>query len=259
MLGAAARGPAGVAASPPSARRAVRPLVRAEGEAQTLCVNPDCPQKRWARICHFASRGAMDIDGLGEQQVALFLELGLLEDVADIYSLDIDAIRRAARATARRRSPTCSGPSTRRSPDPWPTCCSGSTSCTWAAAGAEALSAGPGQPGRRHGRLRRRPRTGWTAWGRSSPSPSTPSSRIPANRELVGPPGGRGGQHAGPGAVGPAPDPGRSQRGGDRHARRPQPGGGGGRHQGPRRQVARAASPRRPSPWWWARSPERPN
>jgi DNA ligase (NAD+) len=69
------------------------PLVRPEGEAQTLCVNPDCPQKRWARIAHFASRGAMDIEGLGEQQVALFLELGLLEDVAGIYSLDFDRIR----------------------------------------------------------------------------------------------------------------------------------------------------------------------
>ncbi|MFM7063995.1 MAG: helix-hairpin-helix domain-containing protein, partial [Actinomycetes bacterium] len=41
----------------------------------------------------FASRGAMDIDGLGEQQVALFLELGLLNDVAGIYSLDFDRIR----------------------------------------------------------------------------------------------------------------------------------------------------------------------
>jgi DNA ligase (NAD+) len=69
------------------------PLVRAEGEAQTLCVNPDCPQKRWARIAHFASRGAMDIDGLGEQQVALFLELGLLDDVAGIYTLDLERIR----------------------------------------------------------------------------------------------------------------------------------------------------------------------
>ncbi|MFZ4519263.1 MAG: NAD-dependent DNA ligase LigA [Microthrixaceae bacterium] len=69
------------------------PLVRPEGEAQTLCVNPDCPQKRWARIAHFASRGAMDIEGLGEQQVALFLELGLLDDVAGIYSLDLDRIR----------------------------------------------------------------------------------------------------------------------------------------------------------------------
>ncbi len=69
------------------------PLVRPEGEAQTLCTNPDCPQKRLARITHFGSRGAMDIDGLGEQQVALFLELGLLEDVAGIYSIDFDRIR----------------------------------------------------------------------------------------------------------------------------------------------------------------------
>ena len=69
-----------------------QPLVRPEGEAQHLCVNPDCPAKRLARISHFASRGAMDIDGLGEQQVALFLELGLIEDVADIYTLDFDAI-----------------------------------------------------------------------------------------------------------------------------------------------------------------------
>ncbi len=67
-------------------------LVREEGEAQTRCVNPDCPQKRLARITHFGSRGAMDIEGLGEQQVQLFLELGLLRDVADIYSLDYDRI-----------------------------------------------------------------------------------------------------------------------------------------------------------------------
>ena len=41
------------------------PLVRSEGEAQTRCVNPDCPQQRLARIAHFCSRGAMDIEGLG--------------------------------------------------------------------------------------------------------------------------------------------------------------------------------------------------
>ncbi len=69
-----------------------RPLVRPEGEAQHLCVNPDCPQKRWAAVCHFASRGAMDIEGLGEQQVQLFMDLGLLADVADVYSLDYDRI-----------------------------------------------------------------------------------------------------------------------------------------------------------------------
>jgi DNA ligase (NAD+) len=68
------------------------PLVRAEGEAQHLCLNAACPQKRWATVSHFASRGAMDIDGLGEQQIATFLELGLISDLADIYTLDFDRI-----------------------------------------------------------------------------------------------------------------------------------------------------------------------
>ena len=68
------------------------PLVRAEGEAQHLCLNAACPQKRWATVSHFASRGAMDIDGLGEQQISSFLELGLISDMADIYSLDFDRI-----------------------------------------------------------------------------------------------------------------------------------------------------------------------
>jgi DNA ligase (NAD+) len=69
-----------------------QPLVRAEGEAQHLCLNPACPQKRWATVSHFASRGAMDIDGLGEQQIATFLELGLLSDLADVYTLDFERI-----------------------------------------------------------------------------------------------------------------------------------------------------------------------
>jgi len=68
------------------------PLVRLEGEAQHLCRNPSCPQQRLAALSHFASRGAMDIDGLGEQQLALFLEHGLLEDLAGIYALDWDRI-----------------------------------------------------------------------------------------------------------------------------------------------------------------------
>jgi DNA ligase (NAD+) len=68
------------------------PLVRAEGEAQHLCLNAACPQKRWATVSHFASRGAMDIDGLGEQQIATFLELGLISDLADVYSLDFERI-----------------------------------------------------------------------------------------------------------------------------------------------------------------------
>jgi DNA ligase (NAD+) len=67
-------------------------LVRVEGEAQHRCLHPECPYQRWARLCHFASRGAMDIDGLGEKQVERFIDLGLLSDVSDIYRLDFDVI-----------------------------------------------------------------------------------------------------------------------------------------------------------------------
>ncbi len=65
-----------------------QPLVRLEGESDTFCVNVDCPGQRVQRISHFASRGAMDIEGFGERTVGLFVSEGLLTDVADIYSLD---------------------------------------------------------------------------------------------------------------------------------------------------------------------------
>lgn len=69
------------------------PLQRLEGEAATYCINLGCPARRATAIEHFASRGAMDIEGFGEQTVRLFLERGLLADIADIYSLDYEAIR----------------------------------------------------------------------------------------------------------------------------------------------------------------------
>jgi DNA ligase (NAD+) len=69
------------------------PLVRLEGESDTFCTNLECPGQRWARICHFTSRGAMDIEGLGERTVSLFLEHDLIRDPADIYSLDWDRVR----------------------------------------------------------------------------------------------------------------------------------------------------------------------
>jgi DNA ligase (NAD+) len=72
------------------------PLVRREGESDTFCVNPDCPARAWGRIAHFASRGAMDIEGLGERTVIQFCELGICRDVADIYALDYDRIRELA-------------------------------------------------------------------------------------------------------------------------------------------------------------------
>jgi DNA ligase (NAD+) len=62
------------------------PLVRLPGESDTFCTNLDCPGQRVQRIAHFASRSAMDIEGLGEQRVQLLVDHGLLADVADLYS-----------------------------------------------------------------------------------------------------------------------------------------------------------------------------
>ena len=62
------------------------PLVRLPGESDTFCTNLDCPGQRVQRITHFGSRTAMDIEGLGEQRVDLFVGLGILRDVADLYS-----------------------------------------------------------------------------------------------------------------------------------------------------------------------------
>ena len=53
----------------------------------TKCPNPECPARAWQLLKHFVSRGAMDIDGLGEKQVALLQERGLIGTAADIYRL----------------------------------------------------------------------------------------------------------------------------------------------------------------------------
>ncbi len=67
-------------------------LVRPEGEARHRCPNYDCPRQVRGRIEHFAQRGAMDIEHLGEQRVDLFVTEGLLADVGDLYEIDFDKI-----------------------------------------------------------------------------------------------------------------------------------------------------------------------
>ncbi len=69
-----------------------QPLVRDEGAAATFCVNFHCPRQVRGRIEHFSGRNAMDIEFLGEKNVDRFVTAGLLTDVADLYSLDFDAI-----------------------------------------------------------------------------------------------------------------------------------------------------------------------
>jgi DNA ligase (NAD+) len=69
-----------------------QPLVRVEGEANHHCVNVDCPAQRVQRLVHWASRGAMDIEGLGEERVRQFVEAELLEDAADVYALTVERL-----------------------------------------------------------------------------------------------------------------------------------------------------------------------
>ena len=67
-------------------------LVRAEGEADTRCIEPECPFQRDQRIIHFASRGAMDIEGLGERTVFQLSDQGLVRNSSDIYRLTVEQL-----------------------------------------------------------------------------------------------------------------------------------------------------------------------
>lgn len=62
-------------------------LTRKQGDADHYCLNPECGGKKLEQIIHYASRVAMDIDGLGEKQLETFYDLGYVLDVADIYQL----------------------------------------------------------------------------------------------------------------------------------------------------------------------------
>ncbi|PYY02766.1 MAG: DNA ligase (NAD(+)) LigA [Acidobacteria bacterium] len=62
-------------------------VVRAEGEADHRCVNAKCPAKLRESLLHFASRGVMNIEGMGESLVNQVADRQLVKDVADIYSL----------------------------------------------------------------------------------------------------------------------------------------------------------------------------
>ncbi len=64
-----------------------QPLVRPEGEGHHFCENVDCPSRIKESLTHLASRGALDIEGLGERTVVQFRELGWLDDLADVFRL----------------------------------------------------------------------------------------------------------------------------------------------------------------------------
>jgi DNA ligase (NAD+) len=78
-------------------------VVRSEGEVDYRCVNANCPARLREELLHFASRGVMAIDGLGEAVVAQLLDRGLVKSIADLYRLDVaafESLDRIGRKTA---------------------------------------------------------------------------------------------------------------------------------------------------------------
>jgi DNA ligase (NAD+) len=65
---------------------------RGEGEVVWRCLNPHCPEKVRRRIGHFAAKGCLDIDGLGEEIVDLLLQHGLIRSIADLFRLTVDRL-----------------------------------------------------------------------------------------------------------------------------------------------------------------------
>jgi DNA ligase (NAD+) len=63
-------------------------VVREEGEVASRCINTNCPARLKESVLHFAARGVMDIDGLGEALVDQLVDRGLVKSVADIYQLE---------------------------------------------------------------------------------------------------------------------------------------------------------------------------
>jgi DNA ligase (NAD+) len=73
------------------------PVVRPEGEVMRYCPNTSCPAQTYRLLTHFVSRGAMDIDGVGEQLCASLLEAGLVKSPADLYVLKKPALLKLER------------------------------------------------------------------------------------------------------------------------------------------------------------------
>jgi len=68
------------------------PVSRPDGEAVTRCVNARCPAQALEHIIHWASKSAMDIDGLGEKLATRLFDLGFIKDVADVYDLEAEQL-----------------------------------------------------------------------------------------------------------------------------------------------------------------------
>ena len=99
------------------------PTVKPEGSVFTKCPNRVCPARQWQLLKHFVSRGAMDIDGLGEKQVGQLQQAGLVTTAGDFYRLTAEQLS-SSRATARSAPSAPSRASTRPRRGRSGACCS---------------------------------------------------------------------------------------------------------------------------------------
>lgn len=80
------------------------PVYREEGEAMSYCPNTACPAQAFRQLEHFVSRGAVDIEGIGEKLAAALMQAGLVKDPADVYYLKMEqlvGLERMAEKSAR--------------------------------------------------------------------------------------------------------------------------------------------------------------
>jgi DNA ligase (NAD+) len=76
-------------------------IVREEGEVASRCINTNCPARLKESILHFAARGVMNIDGMGDALVDQLVDRGLVRSVADIYHLTLDQLTALDRMAAK--------------------------------------------------------------------------------------------------------------------------------------------------------------
>lgn len=67
-------------------------VVRAEGEAASRCLNSNCPARLKESVLHFAARGVMDIDGMGDVLVDQLVDRGMVKNIADLYDLTLEQL-----------------------------------------------------------------------------------------------------------------------------------------------------------------------
>jgi len=72
-------------------------VVREEGQVAVRCVNPSCPAQLRRRLQHFASRGAMDIEGMGQAMVEQLIDADLVKTIADVYGLGPEPLKKLER------------------------------------------------------------------------------------------------------------------------------------------------------------------